>query len=150
MGAGAAGGLVGQGANVASAGAGLMSSAPDVAYRSAMLPYGTWSGIGQGQNQALMGLLGYGQGGQGIANLPAQDWMGALQGANQMQQLTNQNFQNQLQQSQLGFNQLGNIGAGIGGLFGGFGPFGQFGAFKNLFGGGGGGGGLGGATMAGA
>jgi hypothetical protein len=117
--AGAAGGLTQQGAGVAGAGAGLMSGAPQNLYQSTMLPYGTWSGIGQNQNQALMSLLGYAGGTQNMANMPVQDWAQALGGANQIQQLQNQNFQQQLAQSQLGWGQLGQLGQGIGSVMGG-------------------------------
>jgi hypothetical protein len=125
--AGAASGLVGTGVGAMGAGAGLMSGAPAGLYQSAMLPYGTWSGIGQGQDQSLMSLLGYGGAGQGISNLPVQDWSLALGGANTMQGLQNQNFQNQLAQSQLGWGQLGQLGSGIGSMIGGLGN-----AYKNF------------------
>jgi hypothetical protein len=127
--AGAAGGLVNQGVGAMGQGASMMSGAPNVAYQSAMLPYGTWSGIGQGQNQALSGLMGYGGMGQNMAQMPVQDWAQALSGANQMQQLQNQNAQLNLNQSQLGWNQLGQLGSGLGSMFGGQGMFGSGGAF---------------------
>jgi hypothetical protein len=127
--AGAAGGLTGAGVGAINTGANIMNAVPQNLYSSSMLPYATWSGIGQGQNQALMNLLGYGGAGQNIANVPVQDWAAALSGANQMQQLQNQNFANQIAQSQIGWNQLGQLGSGIGSMFGALGPFGggQFG-----------------------
>jgi hypothetical protein len=119
--AGAAGGLVGQGANVAGQGAGIqgqgvnmMNQAPGQMVQSAMLPYATYSDIGQGQNNALTSLLGIGSQGQGLANLPIQDLLSYLGVGNQAGGVANQNFNNQLGQANQAWNQQGQFAQGIG------------------------------------
>lgn len=125
---GQAGGLYGQGGNMQGAGAGLMTGAPQGLYSSAMLPYGTWSGIGQGQNQAIQGLLGFGGSAQGLYQTPTQDWLSMLGLGNQQQSTMNQGFANQLNQSQLGWNQLGQLGQGFGNFASKLGPLMMMGA----------------------
>jgi len=116
--AGAAGGLMGTGANLAGMGIGMETGAPGTITSSAMLPYAAYSSIGQGQNQALMSLLGALGGQQNLGAQIAGEWGGALGGANQMQNLQNQWFKNQLAQSELGWKQLAQLGSGIGSMFG--------------------------------
>ena len=108
--AGQAGGqLAGQGVN-------MMNQAPGQLVQSAMLPYATYSDIGQGQNQAI------GQY-QGLANLPVQDLFQYLGVGNQAGQVANQNFSNQLSQANQAWNQQGQFAQGVGSLLGGANDF---------------------------
>ncbi len=75
------------------------------------MPYSTFTGIGQGQNQAINSLLGIGSQGQGIAQTPIQDYMSYLNSGNQQ---ANQIAGLGLQQNQMGFNQNQQLGAGLG------------------------------------
>jgi len=121
--AGAAGGLAGQGANIAGQGVNMMNQAPGQLVQSAMLPYATYSDIGQGQNQALSQLLGIGSQGQGLANLPIQDLLQYLGVGNQAGNVANQNFGNQLAQANQSWNQDAQFAKGIGSAAGSFLPF---------------------------
>lgn len=112
--AGAAGSLVGQGAQTAGQGVGMMNQAPGQMVQSSMLPYATYSDIGQGQNNALSSLLGIGGQGQGLANLPIQDLLSYLGVGNQAGGVANQNFNNQLGQANQAWNQQGQFAQGIG------------------------------------
>lgn len=116
--AGAAGGLTQAGAGVAGQGINMMNQAPGQMMQSAMLPYATYSGIGQDQNQAIMQMLGIGGAGANLANLPIQDWMGMISAGNQANQVANQTAQTQLNQSQLGWNQMAQLGKGLGSAVG--------------------------------
>lgn len=111
-GAGQAGGaLAGQGVN-------MMNAAPGQMVQSAMLPYATYSDIGQGQMGALSQLLGIGGQGQSLANMPIQDLLQYLGVGNQAGSVANQNFSNQLGQANQTFNQNASSMAGIAGLIG--------------------------------
>ena len=135
--AGAAGGLVNTGAGAAQTGAGItgqgvgmMNQAPNQFVQSAMIPYATYSDIGTGQNQALSQLLGLGQSGANLSNLPIQDFLSYLGIGNQANQVANQRFADQLKQNELGFNEIGSLlsgGAGILGMIPGLGSLGSLG-----------------------
>lgn len=125
--AGAAGGLTGAGAGAAMTGAGItgqgvdmMNRAPQNLVQSAMIPYATYSDIGTGQNKALMDLLGIGQSGANLSNMPIQDFLSYLGVGNQANQVANQRYADQLKQADLGFNQIGTLadaGFGLMGMF---------------------------------
>jgi hypothetical protein len=112
--AGAAGGLEQAGANVAGQGVGMMNQAPGQLVQSSMLPYATYSDIGQGQNQALMSLLGIGGAGQGLAQTGIQDWLSLLGAGNQANQVANQQAQLALNQNQQNWSQMMGLGQGLG------------------------------------
>lgn len=116
--ANAAGNLVSTGAGVAGQGVNMQYGAPTELVQSAAIPYAAFSGIGQGQNQALNSLLSIGQSGANLSNLPISDllsFIGQQTGANQV---ANQAAQVGLNQSQLGWNQLAQLGSGLGNLAG--------------------------------
>jgi hypothetical protein len=112
--AGAAGSLEQAGAGVAGQGVGLMNQAPGQLVQSSMLPYATYSDIGQGQNQALMQLLGIGGAGQGLAQTGIQDWLSLLGVGNQANQVANQQAQLALNQNQQNWSQMMGLGSGLG------------------------------------
>lgn len=141
---GAATGMIGQGAQLQSAGIGQFM-------QGAGQPYNTYAGINQNQLGLLNQANQYGQGAAAIPQMQAQDYMQFLQGQSQFQgQQTGQ----QLQQAQQEFQQAQAIGQdigsavgggfGMGGFGGGMGGMGGggagFGGFGSMFGGGGGGG----------
>lgn len=134
----AAGGLINTGAGVAGQGVGMMNAAPGQLVQSAMLPYATYSDIGQGQNSALSSLLSLGGQGAGLAQTPIQDYLSYLGVGNQSNSVANQNFSNQLNQANQAWNQQMQFGQGLGSLFGGLGGFpglsNLFGGMGNLFG----------------
>ena len=117
----AAGGLVSAGAGVAGQGVTMANQAPSQLVQSAMIPYATYSDIGQGQNQALSQLLGIGQSGANLSNMSVQDFLGLLSGGNSANSVANQQGQLALNQANLAFNQydtLADEGAGVlGNLF---------------------------------
>jgi hypothetical protein len=124
-GAGAAGGLLGMGANVANVGTGMMNAAPGQFATAAQMPYSTAQGIGGGQNQAIQSLLGLGGGAQGLANQQIQDYLNYIGAGNQAAGAANANAGLALQQQNQGFNQnmaygnaLGNSLYGLGRGFG--------------------------------
>jgi hypothetical protein len=99
-------------------GVGLMNQAPTTLAQSSMLPYATYSDIGQGQNQALSSLLGLSGQGQGLQQQPIQDYLSYLGIGNQANQVQNQNFSNQLAQQNQAWNQQGQFAQGIGSILG--------------------------------
>ena len=101
---------------LATTGSGLATGAPGQFAQAAGMPYGAYGGIGQGQMGALGGLLGLGGQGAQLANLPTQDYLSYLGAGNQAGQVANQAFANQLQQANLGWNQLGGLAKGVGSL----------------------------------
>ena len=117
----AAGGLVSAGAGVAGQGVTMANQAPSQLVQSAMIPYATYSDIGQGQNQALSQLLGIGQSGANLSNMSVQDFLGLLSGGNSANSVANQQGQLALNQANSAFNQYGTLadaGAGVlGNLF---------------------------------
>lgn len=110
---GAAGGALQTGTGISNTGVNQMNAAPGQLVQSAMLPYATYSDIGQGQNQALSSLLGLGSSGEALGQAPIQDYLSYLGVGNQSDSVSNQLFGDQLQQSNLSFNQLGTL-AGLG------------------------------------
>lgn len=125
--AGAAGGLTSAGAGAANTGAGItgqgvgmMNQAPSQLVQSATIPYATYSDIGTGQNQALSQLLGLGTSGANLSNLPISDLISLLGAQNSANSVANQQAQTALNQSNLGFNQIGTLadaGFGLMGMF---------------------------------
>ena len=114
----AAGGLVSAGAGVAGQGVTMANQAPSQLVQSAMIPYATYSDIGQGQNQALSQLLGIGQSGANISNMSISDLIAQLSGGNQANSVANSIYGNQLQGAQNVFNNTGTLaqsGAGVAG-----------------------------------
>ena len=112
----AAGGLVSAGAGVAGQGVTMANQAPSQLVQSAMIPYATYSDIGQGQNQALSQLLGIGQSGADLSNMSVQDFLGLLSGGNSANYNANQQGQLALNQANSAFNQydtLADEGAGV-------------------------------------
>ena len=132
------------GGNLAGLGAGLQAGAPGQFFNAAGMPYGAWNTVGQGQNQAIQGILGNIGGGQNIANLPVQDWLSYVQTGNQAGGVANQAYQNELRANQQQFDQQMKFGQMMGGSMYGMGqtPFGQrWGMGGSGWGGGFGGGG---------
>ena len=105
-----AGSAIGQGSQVAGYGAGLTAQAPGQYLSAAGMPYGTYQGIGQDQLSAL-GAMGniYNTAYQGM-NAPLQNYLQYIQAGNQAGGVANQAANNQLYQSQLGFNQNQTLG----------------------------------------
>lgn len=97
---------------------GLMAQAPQTMAQSAAIPYATAQNIGQGQLGALQGGLGVGTAGANLSNLPIQDYLSLLSGQNQANQVANQQAGLGLQQSQLGWQQMAQLGQGLGALGG--------------------------------
>ncbi len=136
-GAGAAGGLLSQGAGVAGAGAGLGASAPGQAVQSALLPYGVGTQVG-GNNLGFLNQL-YGSTGQAaqIPQMGINDLLAYIQGGNQSTSIANQgqealaNFQ--ANQEQQRYNNIASAAGGAGSMFGSMlgrgGAFGSGGAF---------------------
>lgn len=122
--AGTAEGLLGTGQNLTTGGVNMMNAAPGQLVQSAMLPYATYSDIGQGQFGALSQLLGIGGQGQSLANMPIQDLLQYLGVGNQAGSVANQNFSNQLAQAKQSFSQDQSFAQGIGSILG-FSPGGQ-------------------------
>jgi hypothetical protein len=86
--------------------------------QSATIPYATYSDIGTGQDTALSELLGIGGSGANLSNMSITDLISLLQGGNAGNSVANSVYGNQLQQANLGFNQIGTLasaGAGIAG-----------------------------------
>lgn len=131
MGAGA--GMIGQGGRMYGEGAGLqnmgvsnMAAAPGTLTQAAMLPYATYQGIGQGQDQALQQYYQMLASGMGLSQAPLTAALGLGQGATSAQGVANNIFGNKLQQANLGWNQMGQLGQGFGSMFGQIGnPFGM-------------------------
>lgn len=98
----------------------LMNQAPSQLVQSAMIPYATYSDIGQGQNQALSQLLGIGQSGANLSNMSITDLLNFLGVGNQASGVANQAAQTQLNQANSEFSQLAQIGTGAGNLLAAF------------------------------
>jgi len=109
----------GAGQNLINAGANITAAAPGNFMQGATYPYATFNTIGQGQ---LGALNQYGQFGQSAAQIPQQQIANYLQyigAGNQANQVANQNYQTQLNQANLGFNQQQTMGSQFGqGIFG--------------------------------
>lgn len=103
-----AGGLVTQGGQLQSGGAG------DYA-RFSGLPYMTAQGIGTGQLGALTGLQGVGAGAQGLATTPVDEYLKYLGVGNAANQVSNQTAGLYLKQAEDQFKQNQALGSGIGG-----------------------------------
>jgi hypothetical protein len=112
----AAGGLFGASGNLAGQGIGMETGAPNTLYSTAMLPYATYTGMGQNQYQALMNLMGYGAAGQNLANVPVQDWLNTMQAGTAQQNAATNLYNAQNNQTMDIYKALGGIGSGIGGL----------------------------------
>jgi hypothetical protein len=129
LGAQAAGGLLNQAGGAINAGAGIANAAPGQYAAATSMPYSTYAGIGQGQNQALSQYLGVGQAAQGIQQQPISDYMSYLQtagGQNLSQsQLALQQQQQEFQQNAFFGQQLGQSLYGLGRGMGGGGMFGS-------------------------
>jgi hypothetical protein len=114
-GANAASGLVGAAGQAGTTGSNLMGNAANTLASSAALPYATYSTIGGGQDSALSSLLGLASSSENVANTPTQDYLSYFNSMNSANQTANQLYGQQLQQSNLGFNQLGSmLGGGLG------------------------------------
>ena len=134
------------GGSLAGLGAGLQAGAPGQFMQAAGMPYGAYGQVGRGQNNAIQSLLALAQGGQGIQNLPVQDWLSYVQTGNQAGGVANQAYQNQLAAQKQQFGQQMQFGQMLGGGLYGLGqtPFGQTWGLGGSGWGGGGGGGYGG------
>jgi hypothetical protein len=117
-----AGGAYGQGA-------GLQGGAAAQYQQASGLPYGTYAGIGAGQNQAISSMLGNLSGGINIANLPNQDYLSYVQTGNQAQANQNQLYGDQLKAQNQQFGQQMALGSMLGGSLYNLGrsPLGQYG-----------------------
>jgi hypothetical protein len=136
LGAQAGGGLLQAGGNLANLGAGIQNAAPGQFLGASGMPFGAWNTVGQNQNQAIAQMLGLAGAGQGIQNVPIQDWLSYLQTGNQAGGVANQAYGNQLQANQQQWNQQMQLGGLVGGSLYGLGqgfPGGN--AWGNMFGG---------------
>ena len=102
------------GGGLAQQGVGMMNAAPTQYLQSAAMPYSTYGQIGSDQNAAIQQLLANTGQMQTQQNLPYQDYLSLLSGQNQANQVANQQANAALQQSQLGWNQMAQLGQGIG------------------------------------
>lgn len=120
-GAQAAGGLLTQGGQLSSAGAGLQANAVPQYLQSSGLPYSTYNTIGQGQLGAVNALAGGAQSAQGLALNPVQAYLSYLGLGNQAGGVANQAAQVGLNQANLGFNQSQTLGSQLGASIAGLG-----------------------------
>lgn len=104
-------------------GAGLQGAAPGMFNTASAMPYNAFQGIGQNQLGALGQLGQFGQAGSTQAQDPIRQYLALLGVGNQANQTQNQNFQNQLQQSNLANQQSGQMWGGLGQLAGNLLPF---------------------------
>lgn len=120
QGAQGAEGVLGQAGSTIGAGVNQMGQGASQLASSAALPYATYSNIGGNQNAALSSLLGLAGSSENVATGPTTDYLNYFGQMNSANQTANQLYGQQLNQSNLGFNQLGSmIGAGLGlGSFG--------------------------------
>jgi hypothetical protein len=119
--AGAAGGLLGAGSQVAGRGYDMMNTGAGNYAQFGAMPYGTSMGIYGNQNQALMQELGVAGAGQGLAQGQIGDWLSYLQTGNQAGQVANQNAKLALDQNQMAFGQNQMLGSQLGGALYGLG-----------------------------
>lgn len=119
QGAGAAGGLLTQGANLSGLGTGLMNAAPGQYLQASAMPYSTFGQIGGDQNAAIQAMLGNTGTAQNVANVPVQDYLAYLQAGNSANSVANQNYLAQLTAQNNQFNQQLRLGGMIGlGMYG--------------------------------
>jgi len=139
LGAQAGGGLIGQAGGAINTGTSLMNAAPGAYAQASAMPFGTYSGIGQNQNQFTSQYLSQILQAQGVPQQQIQDYIAYLSAGTSQQNANTALFQQQLNQNQMAFNQQQQYGSQLGkSLYGiGQGPSGGWGSF---FGGGGGGG----------
>ena len=100
-----AGSLYGQYGNMANIGAGLMGQAPGLYAQAAGYPFEGYGNVGNQQLGALGSLYGLIGQGQGIGNVPVQDYMSYLSAGQQGQQMGLNATQLALQQAGMGFKE---------------------------------------------
>lgn len=110
----AAGGIIGQGGQVAGGGAAMSASAIPQYVQSGGLPYSTYNTIGQGQIGATSALASGAQGAQQLGLNPVQAYLQYLGLGNQAGGVANQAAQVGLNQANLGFNQQRQLGQDFG------------------------------------
>lgn len=115
---GAAGSLVGAGANAIGAGSGIANAAAGQYAGASAMPYSAYQGIGADQMSNLSNLLSLGGGAQSLANLPITDLMSLMGVGNQANQVAANVYQTQVGQQQNQFNQMMKLGQGLGGFAG--------------------------------
>jgi len=111
--------------------AGMQNAAPIQYTQGSAMPYNAFKAAGTGQQTALQNLGQFGQMASQIPQQSIQDYLNYISQGNNAGQVANQNFANQLKQSELASKQQSDMWGGIGKIAGTVAPYAMM-AFSDI------------------